>query len=227
MSIYNPELKFYVYAYLRKTDLTPYYIGKGSGNRAWNRCKNHYPPKDLSRIIIMYDNISEQRAFDLEIFHIGYYGRKDIRTGILNNRTDGGEGKKNSKDSLETRLLKSKARKGDKNPMFGIRLTGDKNHMFGKKGISSPLYGRKYSTETRRKISEALKEKYKGEKSKLFKRPNIFVMKKIIATNSQGEDFIFNSTKEASIELNINHSAISKCLTRKNNHSKSKNTNEI
>ena len=58
---------FYVYQYLRENG-TPYYIGKGSGNRAWKKWskKDVKPPKDASRIVIVEDNLSEDDAFRLE-----------------------------------------------------------------------------------------------------------------------------------------------------------------
>jgi hypothetical protein len=56
MNIYskiNP-MRFYVYVYLRE-DKTPYYIGKGSGDRAWVKHSTETkPPKDKSRIIITH-----------------------------------------------------------------------------------------------------------------------------------------------------------------------------
>jgi len=84
---------FYVYAYLRE-DATPYYIGKGKGNRAYVRGKKEriHRPKDLSRIVILQDNLTEQEAFDLEKNYIHQHGRINDGTGILYNLGDGGEG---------------------------------------------------------------------------------------------------------------------------------------
>lgn len=87
----NPN-RFYTYAYLRE-DRTPYYIGKGCGKRIYTKKKNEiHPPKDKSRIIFLKQNLTEEEAFKHEIYMIAVFGRKDLGTGILHNRTNGGSG---------------------------------------------------------------------------------------------------------------------------------------
>jgi hypothetical protein len=82
--------EYYVYLYLRE-DGTPYYVGKGKGNRAFS-LKRRISPPPKERIIIHTENLSENDAFELEKELIAKYGRKDIGTGILRNKTDGGDG---------------------------------------------------------------------------------------------------------------------------------------
>ena len=108
-------MKYYTYAYLRE-DRTPYYIGKGQGNRAYikrygkGRAKR---PKNLNNIILLKQNLTEEEAFKHEIYMISVFGRKDLGTGILHNRTDGGEGHsgyKKSEEEKENLRIKSTGR---------------------------------------------------------------------------------------------------------------------
>lgn len=83
---------YYVYAYLRKSDDTPYYIGKGTRYRINQKDGHPFLPAPERRVKLA-ENLTEQAALDLEVELIAKYGRKKYdEGGILYNTTLGGEG---------------------------------------------------------------------------------------------------------------------------------------
>ena len=144
----NPN-RFYTYAYLRE-DRTPYYIGKGCKNRINDdRGKPCKKPKDNSRIIFLKQNITEEEAFKHEKYMIAVFGRKDLGTGILRNKSDGGDGASGAVRSKETRMKISKSKIGKKKRPYSEEY---------KRQMSERMRGRECPS-SRRKHSEEEKEK--------------------------------------------------------------------
>jgi hypothetical protein len=126
MTIYSNDFTpndFYVYAYLRSKDSatakkgTPYYIGKGKDGRAFKETRK-FKPKDKRYIVIIEQGLTELGAFALERRMIRWYGRKNIGTGILQNKTDGGEGVTGMVVSSSVRDQISEKLKGKKRPNY-------------------------------------------------------------------------------------------------------------
>ena len=151
---------YYVYAYLRSKDSTiapkgtPYYIGKGSNGRAYEHHRHIPVPKDKSNIIFIGIDMSEYKAFEIEKFLIAYYGRKDLESGILLNRTDGGEGTSGH--------IRSDENKAKWSITWKENYTKETHPLYGKLGEKSPWYGKRHSDESKALMSAAMKNKYDG-----------------------------------------------------------------
>jgi len=164
---------FYTYLWLRE-DGTPYYVGKGSGNRAFRK---ECPPKDR---ILIQEFPSEEDSFEAEKFLISYYGRKDLGIGILVNHTNGGEGSNTFFGKHHTKEAKekiSRARKGNK-----------------------VWLGRTHSRETRYKLSLINKGKSLGHKFKIGDKPTEETRAKMRAAKAGKPNIHYRKNYKPSLE---------------------------
>jgi hypothetical protein len=188
-------MQYYTYAYLRE-DRTPYYIGKGQGNRAYvkrygkGRAKR---PKNLNNIILLKENLTEEEAFKHEIYMIAVFGRIDLGTGILHNRTDGGEG---GSGVIMSDDRKSKISKKLKHRVFTLEH---------RKKLSDARKGKKLTKETKEKIKKNLKV------------PLLYWYEIISPTN---EVFIVDNLTQFCLEHDLNASHMYSVCRKKLNHYK-------
>ena len=135
---------FYTYLWFRRQG-TPYYVGKGSGKRAYQN-KDHCVrrPKDRALIFVQFWE-SEKKAFEMEKWYISFFGRKDLGTGILRNMTDGGDGPSGWVPTEET---KAKIREARKRQVFTEET---------RERLKAARARRVYTEEMRRNMSAALK----------------------------------------------------------------------
>lgn len=190
---------FVVYAYCRK-DGTYYYIGKGKPHRPyqWRGKRGINPPKDRSRILILHSELPEELALEYEKKLILFYGRKDLNTGLLKNRTDGGEGACGwipSQDYREKRGEQMKKRHDDLRDVDGKSKLGKKcaANLNRKKHSERDEYGRSLA----------------GKKSCLAKKSRPI---KVIVMES-GEELYFPNSVEAGLALGLNPRTLRKVAT--------------
>lgn len=190
------ERIYYVY-YLRRIDkrdlldsnlLQPFYVGKGKGNQVFSHRKyalrtfnkpgnrrlvykmiHKFMREELDFIEeIMFDNLTEAEAHEIEMSSIALYGRINNGTGCLANLTDGGEGVSGWVPSDETRQKMSISHTGIIGSNLGIPMPEEV-----KQKISKTLTGIKHSKETIQRQKDSairgpahhMKGKYPSEKS--------------------------------------------------------------
>jgi hypothetical protein len=158
--------KFYVYAYLRCPPSEsgiiahPYYIGKGSRNRINTKARKEvHPPPDLACRQVIADRLDERSAFSLETCLISLYGRKNLGTGCLRNRTDGGDGTSGAAKTTEEKNLRSvMAKKRWADPVMRQRYLDGYNQSWEspqrREETSKRMMGHQHSEETKKKMAD-------------------------------------------------------------------------
>jgi len=225
---------YYVYAYLRENSSvngpagSPYYIGKGKRNRAY---QDHFDcaankPKNKNFILKIFDHCSNDEAKFLETGLIKIFGRIDLKTGCLRNLTHGGDGSSGYKHTAAT---KTKLRKNAISRQYSIKTRqlmsgahkGSKNHNF-QKCIPEELIRKRVETRRKNNNYEAsdktkfrISQSLMGSKNPMFGtiKPKGSESPYAKAIKCTETNQIFGSITDAGKILEIPRSDISNVLT--------------
>lgn len=204
--------RFYIYAYIRSKDSkfakagTPYYLGKGNGDRAWfrNRDEGIRMPPDKKHIIILEYNLSDVGALALERRYIRWYGRIDNGTGILRNRTDGGEGAAGAIRTLDQLENMSIAQIKAKNtPEAKLKARYNAKQQW----LDPDIRSRTIANQTLTNLKpESRQNRTNGVNARYIRKPpsNPFIC---VETGQ-----IFNNQREAGRQLGLGNTRIAKAL---------------
>jgi hypothetical protein len=165
--------EFYVYELWDPIKKEPFYVGRAHYHKKYYRCLGHFrylseKPKgghhknnriksiinqgQFPSIEIVFETFSEQESFDKEKELIKFYGRRDLNTGCLTNKTDGGIGQLGTHYSPERSLEQGRRLK----EWYKTHELSQKQKDWYKKfRILYPFL----SAESRNKITMALKGK--------------------------------------------------------------------
>jgi hypothetical protein len=154
----------YIYRHIRLDTNMPFYIGigtmdNGKYERAYDKNSRSKEWKEVInnceyRVEIVLKDVPVEMLGYKEKYFIKLYGRVDLGTGTLVNKTNGGRGACGAIRSEETRKKMSESSKGKAKSEEHRRKNSEVNK------------GKKLSVEHKKKISESSKGKAKSEEHK-------------------------------------------------------------
>lgn len=161
------DKRFYVYEHIRPDNNTCFYVGKGTGDRAYKSSRNEHHDRIVKKygmiVKIIKDGLTEQEAYDLQretilhyVFDLGYgidipEYRGNDDSHALTNANFGGAGVISGLHHTDGwKKQHSEDMKGEKNPMYGVNLWET------------------YSEEKQQDIKDRLSKHFSGEGNPQF-----------------------------------------------------------
>lgn len=223
---------YYLYRHIRLDKNEPFYIGIGTIQIIGDKYSYYSRSKEKSNRNIIWNRIVAKTKYRIDIIleskdynfikqkeieFIKLYGRIDLKTGILANLTDGGEGCLNiSSESLLRRNQKLTGKK--RSEEFKKKLSEDR------RGEKNPCFGRIFSEEEKINVSKRMKghtfnlgkkatEEHKKNISKSRLGSKHWRSRKVLNTKTNE---IFDTVTLAAKSININRGYLSNMLLSKN-----------
>ncbi len=183
------DKKYYVYEHIRMDNMTCFYVGMGSGNRAYKIKRNQHHDFIVKKygmlVVIIKEGLTLEEAKQLEekiiyeyVFELGYgidilgFDKDKDEVGHLTNATWGGEGTKGLKGKYHPRYgVKLSVEEKKRLSEIASKRTGKLNSNFNNHKLAGKNhfnYGKHHSEETKLKISNRNKGKFSGEKNPMY-----------------------------------------------------------